>query len=206
MLTMILMRVPLVLLPVVHVPVATADCQFDVLTPTQQEERAVASFMTAVDTYVTLHRRLERSLPPEQMFDDPEDMFAAREALRLALVDARPNAREGNIFTPTIGEAIRGRLAAVIQENHYSPREVLAAINEERLPGMPEPEVNGEFPWMIGSTMWPTLLAALPPLPRELEYRFSNRNLVLVDVHANLVVDILPDALPGVLPALALQR
>jgi hypothetical protein len=202
----ILMRVPLMLLPVVHVPLPTADCQFDVLSPTAMEDRAIAGFAAAVDHYVNLHRRLERSLPPEGMFDDPEDMFAAREALRFALVDARPTAREGNIFTPGIAEVIRHRLEAAIQEHNYSPREVLAAINEERLPGMPEPEVNGEYPWMIGSTVWPTLLAALPPLPRELEYRFSDRNLVLLDVHANLVVDILPNALPAVAPALAMQR
>lgn len=199
----IFMRVPLMLLPVVHVPTPTANCQLDVLTPQAMDDRAISGFTASVDQYVTLHRRLECSLPPEQMFDDPEDMFAAREALRVALIEARPNAREGNIFTPGIAQVIRQRLEMAIQEHHYSPREVLAAINEERLPGMPEPEVNGEFPWMIGSTMWPTLLAALPPLPRELEYRFSDRNLVLVDVHANLVVDILPNALPGVAAAMA---
>jgi hypothetical protein len=46
--------------------------------------------------------------------------------------------------------------------------------------------------------MWPSLLLALPPLPRELEYRFWDRHLVLVDLHANLVVDILENALPGI--------
>jgi hypothetical protein len=56
--------------------------------------------------------------------------------------------------------------------------------------------VNGTFPWDIGSAMWPTLLRALPELPDELEYRFSRRNLVIIDIHADLVVDILEDALP----------
>lgn len=45
--------------------------------------------------------------------------------------------------------------------------------------------------------MWPTLLRALPALPAELEYRFAHRDLVLIDVHASLVVDILEDALPS---------
>lgn len=206
MVATILMRVPLMLLPVMQVPAPTADCQFDVLTPTAVEERAMAGFATAIDHYVALHRRLERSLPPEQMFDDPEDMFAAREALRLAIVSARPNAREGNVFAAGIAGVIRERLDAVMRQHHYSPREVLAAINEERLPGMPDPEVNGEFPWGIGSMVWPRLLQALPPLPHELEYRFSNRDLVLLDVHANLVVDILPDALPAIAPSMAFRR
>jgi hypothetical protein len=39
-----------------------------------------------------------------------------------------------------------------------------------------------------------------PALPPELAYRFVGRDLVLVDVHANLVVDILDLALPTVVP------
>jgi hypothetical protein len=40
------------------------------------------------------------------------------------------------------------------------------------------------------------MLAGLPELPGELEYRFLGRDLLLVDVLANLVVDVLHDALP----------
>jgi len=40
------------------------------------------------------------------------------------------------------------------------------------------------------------LLEALPPLPVELQYRFIGRDLLLVDVEADLVIDILPNALP----------
>jgi hypothetical protein len=45
--------------------------------------------------------------------------------------------------------------------------------------------------------MWPSMLAGLPQLPPELEYRFLGRHLILVDVLANVVVDVLYDALPG---------
>ncbi len=40
----------------------------------------------------------------------------------------------------------------------------------------------------------PLLIAALPPLPPELEYRFIGQSLVLWDVHANLIVDFMPGA------------
>ena len=40
----------------------------------------------------------------------------------------------------------------------------------------------------------PPVLAAV--LPRELQYRFVARDLVLVDVEATLVVDVLPNAFP----------
>ena len=196
MLTATLIRIPLMLLVWLNLPAPTAPCQVEVLTPAAMDARALAQFGTAVEQYVLLHRRLERALPPEQMFDDPEDMFAARDALRTAIIDARPGARQGAFFTPGVGQMIRAHLDAAIAEHHHDPAEILAAINEERLPGMPEPEVNKEYPWGIGSAMWPTLLRALPPLPGELEYRFSDRTLVLIDVHANLVLDILEHALP----------
>ena len=44
--------------------------------------------------------------------------------------------------------------------------------------------------------MSPHLLAVLPPLPTELQYRFVNRDLVLWDVRANLIVDYMKGALP----------
>ena len=44
--------------------------------------------------------------------------------------------------------------------------------------------------------MPPSLLMALPQLPRELDYRIVGRDLVLHDVNADLVVDIIPNALP----------
>jgi hypothetical protein len=39
-------------------------------------------------------------------------------------------------------------------------------------------------------------LDVLPELPEELEYRFAGRDLVLIDIHAELVVDVLRRALP----------
>ena len=46
------------------------------------------------------------------------------------------------------------------------------------------------------ATMPGQLLALRPPLSPELEYRFMGRSLLLVDVAAQLVVDILPAVLP----------
>jgi len=57
------------------------------------------------------------------------------------------------------------------------------------------PMVNHPVPWGVSAARWPAL-TMLPPLPPELAYRFIGRDLVLVDVHANLVVDILDLALP----------
>ena len=58
------------------------------------------------------------------------------------------------------------------------------------------PTVNGDYPAAASlSSMPPCLLAALPPLPEELEYRFLGGDLILVDLHARLMVDFIPRAL-----------
>jgi len=58
-------------------------------------------------------------------------------------------------------------------------------------------QVNATYPEKapLQSTP-PTLLLDLPTLPSELEYRIVGRDLVLRDVAANLIVDLLPNALP----------
>ena len=193
----ILFHVPLLLAPLVPLPAPTAECQLEVLTPLAQEERALMEFNVRIDQYVALHRRLERSLPPEQMFDDWEEMSQARNDLANAIRDARPNARPGDIFSPGFREVVTKRVEETLARVDYDLATVLGAINDEVVPGGPRLKVNGRFPWEhVGAAMWPALLHVLPVLPRELEYRFVDRDLVLIDVHADLVVDILKEALP----------
>lgn len=193
MLNLLVLQVPLVLIPFVP---PQAPCLLEVLPLAVVEERMLVDFTASVQHYVRVHRRLERTLPPEHMFAD-EDMSLAIDELHEAIVATRPNAREGGMFTPPVAAVIAARLRRAIADNGYTADEVLAAINVGYLPGMPEPEINGRFPLERDIQVWPRLLAVLPALPEELEYRFANRDLVLVDMHADLVVDILRDALPA---------
>ena len=193
----ILFRVPLLLAPLVQLPAPTVKCQLEVLAPLTLEERALTEFDARIDHYVALHRRLERSLPPEQLFDDWEEMSEARDGLADAIRDARPNARPGDIFSPGFREVVTKRVEETLARADYDLAAVLGAINDEVVPGGPRVKVNRRFPWEhVGAAMWPALLQVLPALPRELEYRFVDRDLVLVDLHADLVVDILKEALP----------
>ena len=45
------------------------------------------------------------------------------------------------------------------------------------------------------STVPPNLLAALPELPPDVNYRFLGRDLVLHDTRANIISDEIPDAI-----------
>ena len=59
------------------------------------------------------------------------------------------------------------------------------------------PKVNEGYPEDAPlSSVPPTLLARLPELPKELEYRLVGRHLILHDVESSLIVDFMPNALP----------
>jgi hypothetical protein len=191
MLAVMLLQLPLALIPAPTPP----TCLLEVQPRFVREELVLRDFNRRVVDYVRLHRRLERSLPPEQLID-MEDMSFVGDELRAALVAARPQAQPGEFFTPAVADVITARLEQAIAGIGLTPAEVVIAMNLGYRSGIPQPKVNAEFPGNRYLRIWPSLLAALPALPDELEYRFVYRDLVLVDTHANLVVDILKDALP----------
>jgi len=41
----------------------------------------------------------------------------------------------------------------------------------------------------------PNVLQNLPKLPEQLEYRIWNKNLIIRDVQANIIVDFIPNAI-----------
>jgi hypothetical protein len=193
----ILFHLPLLMAPLAQPPTSTTGCQLAVIMPLTEEDRALTEFDARVARYVELHRRLERSLPPEQMFDDWDEMSVARDELADAIRDARPNARPGDVFSPGFREVVTRLVDETLAGADYDLATVLEGINDEVSPHARPLKVNGRYRWEeIGAAMWPALLRVLPALPRELEYRFVNRDLVLIDIHADLVVDILNEALP----------
>jgi hypothetical protein len=192
MLAWLVLQVPLALFPAPTPP----TCQLEVLSPTALEERTLNDIDQRIDRYVRLHRRLERDLPPEHLFGDFEDMPIAVDTLHNAMVNARPNARAGTFFTPGVAELLTTRLARAITASGLTPAEAMVAMNLGYRERNPQVQVKGRIPPGRHVRVWPALLTVLPALPEELEYRFIGWDLVLVDVHADLIVDILKDALP----------
>src|SRR5262249_11802955 len=91
----------------------------------------------------------------------------ARAAHREAMLDAGVATPRGDIFTP--------RVAA------YLRREIAMAARRAQ---------------MTGNDVENAAIERLPQLPRELEYRFVERDLVLMDAELDMVVDVLKDAMP----------
>jgi hypothetical protein len=162
--------------------------------PHDPESVSLAQFNAAIHQYARLHRQIERQLPPFRAHSDAQDIFESSNAMASALQTARASAREGDIFTREVAAILRGRVDDALTVRGFLPEEMVASTLEEADEEAPLPVVNGRFPWRRGAAMWPCVIDALPPLPHELQYRFIGRDLVLVDTHADVIVDILRNA------------
>lgn len=155
-----------------------------------------ADFTARVQRYVELHRELEGTVPTVAVPDDYAAVVAAIDALAARIRAARATAHRGDIFTPDIERWFRQMIARALEGCDTAA--ILIALDEENPPNVVfVPQINGRWPG--GASLGPVppqVLAALPRLPDELEYRFLHRDLVLWDVHANVVVDFTRKALP----------
>lgn len=156
----------------------------------------VVAFSRAAESYTFMHRRLERRLPVAEVNANAETIRRVIDAMATAVRAARPDARQGDFFNPIVQQTIRTRIARALKAHGMTPADVRAAELAEGVDSSAvKLTVNGDFPWAIATAMLPSVLEALPPVPPELNYRIVGRDLVLIDVHAGLVVDILPLAL-----------
>jgi hypothetical protein len=162
----------------------------------QSPSPAIVSFVEATREYAELHRRLEATLPTLEVTSNPDTIFRLVQQMAVALRNARPDARPGEFFTEAAAVELRARIADALEAHNFTPADVRVA---EVLDGvdarMMSLRVNGTFPWIYATAMFPCVLEALPALPPELQYRIVGSTLVLVDIHASLIVDVLPDAL-----------
>jgi hypothetical protein len=152
----------------------------------------VEEFVMRVDAYVQLHHRLEASFPPMEETRDPLSRLLNKRYLASAIRSARRHAKEGNIFGPPVEEMFRTRIADAMRG-----RDLAAVVGpcggESWSPTAP---VLNEPLREAASCPFPVLLLeALPPLPGGLEYRVVGPDLVLWDAHAEIVIDILREAL-----------
>ena len=159
----------------------------------------VKAFEERVHSYVALRQSAEKSLPPLAPAEtDAAVIRAHRDALADAVRRARAGAHPGDVFVP----AVRPILRAVVEEELRRDPSQLRTIqqgNPAREGNAPPVDfvVNAAYPEGAPlSTVPPSLLARLPRLPDDLQYRFAGRHLLLVDTRARIVVDFLGEAAP----------
>jgi hypothetical protein len=169
------------------------------VAPTKEQAEDDASFREFSDRvgeYLNLHKAVEKRLPALKNNEELPEMIAAhQQALARKIREARPHAKPGNIFTGSTREAFRHAIRGVFQDSQNATART--TVRQRKTGTGVRLQVNGIYPDAIAETSFPpTLLQQLPTLPDELAYRIVGRDLVLVDRRANLVVDLLHEALP----------
>ena len=159
-----------------------------------REALILKAFTDRVQAYAHLHKKLEGTLPPLKDASSPEQIKAHQEALAKLIRAARTRAAEGDLLTADARRLLRRRIAGALQRPGGSASlEDLSEATPIRL----DLKVNASYPADVPLASFPpNLLRALPPLPEELEYRFVQRDLILRDIHANLIVDFMVKARP----------
>lgn len=160
----------------------------------------LVEFNKRIDEYVALHNRLSEKVGPIDETKSQEEIAARATTLAHLIKTERANAKQGDIFTPEVAKL----LSTIIQrENSGRPPQV-QEIREDndaeyRTDGLPPftPQVNEVWPTAYPlPTFPPELLPLLPKLPSEVEYRIATHYLVLRDIESNLIIDLIPHAVP----------
>lgn len=158
-------------------------------------DKAVADeFVKNVKDYVKLRERIEGKLPKLPTKATPEQIEAHKAALEKSVRSARVGASQGNIFTPQASAMIRSIIKTEFKgRDRQELRETVFGAETKGVPvrvnyAYPESKELLEMP--------PSLLLALPQLPKQIRYRFVGTYLLLVDRENNLIIDYMRDALP----------
>jgi nucleotide-binding universal stress UspA family protein len=146
---------------------------------------AIVTFQRAADSYAFLHRQVERRIGQVHrragLASDVIESAELAEGLRAE----RRNTSVGQFFTPAAAAAIGARLVVAWRGGCdagelYSGTWQVVGIGGSVQATRPVTEC---------------LTAALPHLPPELTFRSGAGVLILADVHADVVVDVLPGPL-----------
>jgi hypothetical protein len=149
----------------------------------------IADFATRVQRYAALRDTAATGLPPLAVTDNPDEITRAEMALARRISLARAPARRGDFFTKPIAGEFRNALRRVTDEK---TRMVILDDN----PGDFSHRVDIRYPKTRSySTVPANVLALLPRLPDDIEYRFLGHHLILLDVRANVIVDMMACAL-----------
>lgn len=143
---------------------------------TTSEEQALLQFQRAADTYALQHRHAER-----QLGGTPSQGAMAAE-----LKVERTVPGEGMLFTPLATAAFRNRIQLVLSKGRCAG----PVGSESSIVPRPNAAATGTV------ALSECVVAALPKLPPELGYRAAGVALLLIDVHAGLVVDVMHGAFP----------
>jgi hypothetical protein len=181
----------------------------------EMDAETLEEFLGEVEKYVWLRRSVLAHIRAATAESSGEQVSARLRASTQAVVAYRRGKKRGNIFTKDAEAAIRRTLRREfsgpdgpglikgVQQGNPANEGNPSPANPTRDVKFPVAlVVNGIYPDAAPfSSVPPSLLLKLPPLPDEVRYRFVGRALILRDTEANVILDFIPDVVPVPAPA-----
>jgi len=186
----------LLLIGGVGAAVAAAGCKKEEAKPAENPTQTVFSdFAKRVDGYMKLRKTLVDSVGELDPTKSQAEITTRATKLANGIIAARAQAKPGDIFTPEFSALI----ATLIKQEYSRRPDSVQETREDQQDELPDfvPKVNQVYPTTYPLATFPaTLLPILPPLPEALEYRVVQNYLVLRDIEANVILDVMPNAVP----------
>src|SRR5512146_1147960 len=178
-------------LPLMLVAVFATDAPAQ--RPVNRLAGTLEQFHERVTSYLKLRKEVESKVGSVPETKEPAVITQRQHRLGEAIRDARAEAKPGDIFTPPIAGVFRQLIARDLAGRRPVDRHAFVVEQPDVTV-----RVNDFYPTTVPlASVPPRLLQALPTLPDGLEYRFVGHTLILRDVDPNLVVDVLPRAIPA---------
>jgi len=159
------------------------------LAPQSREGTPLVEFQRGADAYAFLHRQAERQIGMAHRRAGLPVEEIASHTLAEKIITMRGNDSSQVLFTPAAAAALRELAARAARTPGCNPGELRSGV------WVTAYKANASATGT--NSISDCIAAALPALPEELQYRSAGTVLVLVDTHANLVVDVLPALLIG---------
>lgn len=161
-------------------------------TQVNQNAAVGADFDKRVNDYLKLRHQAQTGLAAPKNTTSSQKITGYQRELAAKIRELRPQAKQGDIFTPEVTELFH-RLISQSLNGPDSTKIRKSYQRAEPIHGV-RLDVNQSYPDGLPlQSMPPSLLLNLPRLPKELEYRFVGHELVLRDIAANLIVDLIPE-------------
>ena len=172
---------------------APAGADFPAPDDAEPQAAALQEFQKRLADYVTMRTDLAKRLEPLSPTASAAELSTRQESLAAAIRSTRKDARPGDLIPAGVAAQLRTTVANDFKAR--TPEARKAAVRE--IAGGVALKINRAFPANAAlPTVPPLLLAKLPTLPDNLQYRFVDRHLVIVDGDTQIIIDYVPDVLP----------
>jgi hypothetical protein len=156
---------------------------------------AALEFKKRIAAYMKIHNDADGKVPSLKKTDDPKEISDREKLLADAIMTLRAGAKPGDVFAPEYQPYFIQIVKDDFKTRSAADRKAIVV----ELPAKLNVDINTVYPTTVPlATFPPALLSKLPDLPPELEYRIVGRSLILRDVKANLIVDIMRDVVPTI--------